>query len=313
MRTRSWLTPPPPTVAIEIASRRVTVVALAAGAPAVSAYASEVWPAGTVTPSPAGINIAHADVVTTTLTRALERAGLTATKRAALVVPDSAARLSLLHFDQAPSRAQDLDQLIRWQLRKSTPFPLEEAIVSQTQAVPDGDGLSVAAVVARKDVIAQYEAAVASVGIDAGLVDLSSLNVMNAIIAAGAGVTGDWLVVHLSAEATTLAILRGQSLMFYRHRTSIDDEPLGALVHQTAMYHEDRLGGRAFERVWLCGTDVATDDARWQISSRLGVPVESVDIRPAADLSDRASVTPEILDALAAPVGLLVRERRAAA
>jgi Tfp pilus assembly PilM family ATPase len=313
MRTRSWLTPPPPTVAIEIASRRVTVVALAAGAPTVSAYASEVWPEGTVTPALTGVNIAQADVVTSTLRRALERAGLTATKRAALVVPDSAARLSLLHFDQAPSRAQDLDQLVRWQLRKSTPFPLEDAVVTQTQAVADGEGLSVAAVVARKDVIAQYEAAAASVGIDAGLVDLSSLNVMNAIMAAGAGVTGDWLVVHLSAEATTLAILRGQSLMFYRHRASIDDEPLSALVHQTAMYHEDRLGGRAFERVWLCGPDVATDDARWQISSRLGVPVDNVDIRPAADLSDRAAATPEVLDALAAPVGLLVRERRAAA
>ncbi len=313
MRTRSWLTPPPPTVAIEIASRRVTVVALAAGGPSVSAYASEVWPAGTVTPAPSGVNIAQADVVTATLKRALERAGLTATKRAAVIVPDSAARLSLLHFEQAPSRAQDLDQLIRWQLKKSTPFPLEDAVVSQTQVTPDNGGVSVAAVVARRDVISQYEAAVASAGIDAGLVDLSSLNVMNAIMAAGAGVTGDWLVVHLSAEATTLAILRGQTLMFYRHRASIDDEPLSALVHQTAMYHEDRLGGRAFERVWLCGADAATDDARWQISSRLGVPVDSVDIRPAADLSDRATVTPEVLDALAAPVGLLVRERRAAA
>ena len=101
--------------------------------------------------------------------------------------------------------------------------------------------------------------------------------------------------------------------MFYRHRTAVDDETLSALVHQTAMYHEDRLGGQSFDRVWLCGAGAGADEARWQISSRLGMAVESVDVRPAADVRDRAVATPEVLDALAAPVGLLIRERRAAA
>jgi len=288
-------------------------VALAPNAPVVSAYASEPLPEGAVTPSLSGINIAQAEPVIATLQRALEHAGLGATKRAALVVPDSVARVSLLHFDQAPARAQELDQLVKWQLKKATPYPLEEALVTHAQSSSAATGLSVAAVVARRDVIAQYESVAAAVGIHAGLVDLASLDVMNAIVAAGASVAGDWLLVHLAAEATTLAIVRGTTLMFYRHRTAVDEETLSALVHQTAMYHEDRLEGRAFERVWLCGGGAAADEARWQISSRLGVPVEAVDVRPAADLRDRASTTPEVLDALAAPVGLLIRERRAAA
>jgi Tfp pilus assembly PilM family ATPase len=313
LRSASWLTPTPPLVAIEIASRRLTVVALAPNAPVVSAYASEPLPEGAVTPSLSGINIAQAEPVIATLQRALEHAGLGATKRAALVVPDSVARVSLLHFDQAPARAQELDQLVKWQLKKATPYPLEEALVTHAQSSSAATGLSVAAVVARRDVIAQYESVAAAVGIHAGLVDLASLDVMNAIVAAGASVAGDWLLVHLAAEATTLAIVRGTTLMFYRHRTAVDEETLSALVHQTAMYHEDRLEGRAFERVWLCGGGAAADEARWQISSRLGVPVEAVDVRPAADLRDRASTTPEVLDALAAPVGLLIRERRAAA
>jgi Tfp pilus assembly PilM family ATPase len=313
LRSASWLTPAPPAVAIEIASRRLTVVALAPNAPIVSAYASEPLPEGAVVPSLSGINIAHADQVIDTLQRALEHAGLSATKRAALVVPDSVARVSLLHFDQAPARAQELDQLVRWQLKKATPYPLEEALITQAQSLTDAAGLSVAAVVARRDVVTQYEAVASALGIHAGVVDLASIDVMNAIVAAGASVTGDWLLVHLAAEATTMAILRGSALMFYRHRTAVDEETLSALVHQTAMYHEDRLGGRAFERVWLCGGGGGADEARWQISSRLGVPVEHVDVRPAADLRDRSSASPEVLDALAAPVGLLIRERRAAA
>ena len=313
LRSASWLAPAPPLVAIEIASRRLTVVALEPNAPIVTAYASEPLPEGAVVPSPAGINIAQADLVIATLQRALEHAGLGGTKRAALVVPDSVARVSLLHFDQAPARAQELDQLVRWQLKKATPYPLEEALITHAQSLTDATGLSVAAVVARRDVITQYEAVAAAVGIHTGVVDLASIDVMNAIVAAGASVPGDWLLVHLAHEATTMAILRGGTLMFYRHRTAVDEETLSALVHQTAMYHEDRLGGRAFERVWLCGAGGAADEARWQISSRLGVPVESVDVRPAADLRDRSAATPEVLDALAAPVGLLIRERRAAA
>ena len=93
-----------------------------------------------------------------------------------------------------------------------------------------------AGVVSRRDVVAEYEAVAAAVGIHAGIVDLASFNVMNAIVGVGGQVAGDWLLVHLAAEATTLAILRGDQLMFYRHRTAVDEEPLGALVHQTAMY-----------------------------------------------------------------------------
>jgi hypothetical protein len=137
---------------------------------------------------------------------------------------------------------------------------------------------------------------------------------MNAVLTPGAAASTDTLVVCLAAEATTLAILRGTDLMFYRHRATLDDEPLGALVHQTAMYHEDRLGGSKFSRVFLCGGALAGGAAQFQlgIADRLGVSAEPVDIRIGAALRDRIAVTPEVLDALAAPVGVLLRERKAA-
>jgi Tfp pilus assembly PilM family ATPase len=307
-----WLTPIPPSVAIEVAARRVTVVEVAAGGGTVTAYAGEGLPEGAVVPALTGVNVAEPDLVRTAIKRALERAGLTATRRAALVVPDSVARVSLLTFDQLPPRAQDLEQLVMWQLRKSAPFPVEEALVSHFPAATDGGRHSVAAVMARRDVLAQYEALATGLGIHAGIVDLASFNVMNAILSATAPDGRDWLVVHVAAEATTLAILRGSSLMFYRHRPSADDEPLGSLVHQTAMYHEDRLGGGGFGRVWLSGAGVRGDEARRQISSRLDSPLEVVDVRPVTTVEGLESPSPDVLDALAAPVGVLVRDRRQA-
>lgn len=320
MRTQlasSWMSPSPPTTAIEIASRRVTVVEMgqSGGGPSVVAFASEPLPEDAVVPALTGTNIARPDVVVGALKTALTRAGLLSRRRAALLVPDSVARVTLLGFEQIPAKAADLEQLVRWQVKKGTPFPIDEAQVSSFVANTDGATTNLAAVVARRDVIAQYEAVTDAVAVHAGLVDLSSFNVINAVVAAGAAPPGDWLLVSLAPEATTLAIMRGHQLMFHRHRLAVDDEPLSSLVHQTAMYHEDRLGGSEFARVWLCGgtfVGASAERARDEISDRLGVSAEVVDVRPGAQLRDRMHASVDVLDLLAAPVGLLLRDRKAA-
>ena len=116
---------------------------------------------------------------------------------------------------------------------------------------------------------------------------------VNAVLAGGASPSGDWLLVNVAPESTVLAIVRMGQLMFYRHRHAIDEEPLGALVHQTAMYHEDRLGGQKFARVWLCGSSYDAGGAaiHKEISQRLGVQAEPVDagLRDAAGSHWRAS------------------------
>lgn len=315
MRVPSWLAGAAPTVAIEFASQRVTVVSLGAtGTRAdLAGCGSEPLPSGAVVPALTGTNVVQPAVVADALRRALERAGLSSIRRAGLLVPDSVARVTLLPFDQVPPKQRDFDELIRWQLKKATPFPIEEAVVSHVVASVSGTGQTIAAVVARRDVISQYEAVATAAGIHAGIVDLASFNVMNAVTASTPGAsTGDRLFVHLATEATTLAILRGAELMFYRHRTAVDSESLGALVHQTSMFHEDRLGGGSFSGVWLSGAGALGELAQREIEGRLSVPVQVVDISSLVSMRDRMPITPDVLDALAGPVGMLLRERKAA-
>jgi Tfp pilus assembly PilM family ATPase len=312
----SLFVPPPPTVAIELASRRITVVEVGRGAKGASVvgYASEALPADAIQPAAGGVNIPNVGVVADALRRALERAGVRSTRRAALIVPDSVARVSLITFEQLPPKTADVEQLVRWQLKKATPYPIEEAQVTWFPAHKSAGGTVLAAMAARRDVIAEYEAVASAVGVHAGLVDLACLNVMNTVMAANAASAADWLLISMAPEATALAIGRGTDLMFYRHRPTVEDEPLSALVHQTAMYHEDRLGGTRFSRVWLCGGGVGkeAEQARLDIQKRLGVPVEPVDIRSVADLGGRINASTDVLDALAAPVGVLLRDRKAA-
>jgi len=316
-RLPSWLRPPPVDLAIEITSRRVAVAQVSGGRAdtAVSACGSDALPADALTPQFIGPNVVRKAAVLDAARRALERAGVKAPRRVALVVPDSIARVSLVTLDHVPEKAADLDQVIRFHVKKATPFPIEEARVSHAVVHADAATTTFAAVVARHDVLGDYEAIPAALGMHAGLVEIASFNLINAALASPTPPTGDWLLVSIAAEATTLAIMRGTSLMFYRHRTAVDNEPLSALVHQTAMYHEDRMGGTVFSRVVLCGAAAGVGGAeqvRRDLSLRLGLPADGIETRVSSAVRDRLSTTPDALDMLAAPMGLLLRERQVA-
>ena len=170
---------------------------------------------------------------------------------------------------------------------------------------------TLAAIAARRAAVVEYEQVVLALGTHPGVVDLASVSVLNAALAGDTAPAGDWLLVCVAKESTVLAIVREGELVFYRHRHAIDEEPLGALVHQTAMYHEDRLEGGKFARVWLCGASWAGEGGeaiRREISQRLGVEAQPVDVRGAAAFADRIGVRAAGLDAVAAPPGGLLRE-----
>jgi hypothetical protein len=57
---------------------------------------------------------------------------------------------------------------------------------------------------------------------------------------------GDWLIVHIRPEYTSIAIMRGSDLIFFRTAAEGDPEPLADVVHQTAMYYQDRLSVTAY-------------------------------------------------------------------
>jgi type IV pilus assembly protein PilM len=314
-RLPSFLVSAPPSVGVEIASDRVTAVALGrqGGSHTVAGYAVERLMPGVVTPALNSVNIHDEEAAATAVRSALEKLG-TRARRVALVIPDTAAKISLLRFEKVPG-ASDLDQLIRWQVRKAAPFKPEDAEISwvPASALPEG-GREFLVTLARRDIIESYERACAAAGAQAGIVDLATLNLINAVLAAPATApSGDWLVVHVAPDYATLAIVRGRDLIFFRTRQLETDADLADLVHQTAMYHEDRLGGSRFARVVLSGASArgadAGERARKGLEERLGVRVEPLDFRGGAAMVDRIAAGAELLDVLAPAVGVVLRER----
>jgi type IV pilus assembly protein PilM len=311
----SFLTSPPPSVGVEIASDRVSAVSLARQGNGwiVGAHGTERLAPGVVTPALNAVNVHDPRALAAAIRSAFDKLGARP-RRIALVIPDTAAKLSLLRFEKVPAEA-DLDQLIRWQMRKAAPFKPEDAEISWVPAAPiPGGGREYLVTLGRRDIIDSYMKACADAGAAAGLVDLASLNLINAALASGTQTTaGDWLVVHVAADYATLAIVRDKDLIYFRTRQLESEGDLADLVHQTAMYHEDRLSGARFARVVLSG--VATrgvevvDRLRRGLEERMNVKVESLDFRGTAAMRDRISAGPELLDALAPAVGVILREQ----
>jgi len=308
-----------PTVAVEVAAHQVSAASLEfrGGKPFVAAHAVEPLPDGALVPSLTARNAHNRVAVVAALTRVLERTGRP--RRVGLVVPDLVAKVSLVRFEQVPARTADLDQLVRWQVRKAAPFAIEEAQVSYVPGQRATDGQEFIVSLARRDVVEEYEALCADAGAHAGVVDLATFNVVNVVLAGSAPSLVDWLLVNVAPDYASIAIMRGEHLIFFRNRAAETEGTLADLVHQTAMYYEDRLEGAGFGRVLLAGAAGAgaaqagdIEHLRRSLQERLATPVETVDPRAAAGLTDRIVAAPALLDTLAPLVGLLLRGREAA-
>lgn len=298
MSLLDFVQPVPPDVAIEIDSAHVAAARLAwhGSSSIVAAHVVEPLAPGVVAPALAAANISDVPALARAISQALARLG-GRVARAALVIPDTAAKVSLIRFDTVPPNTADLAEMVRWQVRKSAPFPLDQAVVSFTPGVkPDDGGQEFVVTTARVDVIEQYEQACRQAGVHAGLIDIATFSILNGVLTAQAAPAGDWLLVHATPTYTTLAVLRGGELIFFRNREEESGGTLADVVHQTAMYYEDRLKGAGFSRVLLAGGAVQGVEAvRRSLEQRLEVRIEPV-------------AQPD----LASLVGILSRERKVA-
>ena len=312
MTRLSLLAAPAPPLAVEIAPRHVSAISVVrhGGTPLVGAHVSEALPVGAVVPGLNGANIADRAAVVAALRRVLGRLG-GRPRRTALVVPDIVAKVSLVRLEKVPARAQDLDQLMRWHVRKAAPFRIEDAQVTYTPGLglPDG-GREYVLALARRDVVREYEDACREAGLHAGIVDLATFSLVNAVLADPDRPTGDWLLVHLTPECGTIVILRGDDIIFYRNRAEGSEESLADLVHQTAMYYEDRLGGSGtFARVKIAG--VADGEAggltavRRDIEARLHTATEGIDLGRVVAFADRIGPDADLVNRIAPLVGVL--------
>src|SRR4029079_2348966 len=108
------------------------------GQATVTSYAFEPLGEGAIVPSLTAANIHDRAAVIGALGRLFDRLG-GRPRRIGLVIPDPAAKVSLVKFEQVPARRQDLDQLVRWQVKKTAPFAVDDALLSYVPGARTAD------------------------------------------------------------------------------------------------------------------------------------------------------------------------------
>ena len=108
----------------------------------------------------------------------------------------------------APSEALPL---LRWRLKKSVPFDVDETVVSWMRQEGRQGSLEIVASVARQTIIREYEALLESLGAHASVVLSSTLATLPLLEEDGAT-----LLVRLSGRMLTTVIVRGAGLCVYR-------------------------------------------------------------------------------------------------
>lgn len=229
---------------------------------------------GVLVVSPVQDNMLRPEVVASTIERIASVNGSKKRRPAAVILPDYAARVTVLDFDSFPSDAQEQLSLVRFRVKKSIPFDVESAAVSYFVQPPSGNHkkIEVLAVTVAIEVIARYEALFRAAGFHPGLITTSTLAALN--LYRGEGVV---VVAKLSANVITVAVLAGNAIKLFRCVTleEASEEEVLAVLHPTFAYVEDELGSPA-RRLILCGfPQGAPEGMRCEVEplrSRFGSP-----------------------------------------
>lgn len=209
-RVANWLEATPhPLLAIEVSLDRISGARWSRGG-GLDAYAVETLPPGALTPSAVEPNITDVAAVKSAVTSVCNR--LNAKEEvSALILPDPVIRVFVQHFDEFPRSQQEAEPMLRWKLKKSVPFEVDETVISYMRQPPREAGVDVVTALARLKIIREYESLLESAGLHPGVVLSSSLAAV--ALLEGARPT---LLARVSGSALTTAIVREGVLCGYR-------------------------------------------------------------------------------------------------
>jgi type IV pilus assembly protein PilM len=205
---------------------------------------------GALVPGLNGPNVLNAEALRTSLNGAL---GAVAGKSRDVIVvlPDLAIRVVLLDFEALPAKPEDADPVIRFRLKKSLPFDVEQAALSYDVARSNGN-IRVVAAVSPRAIIEEYETAFRDAGYSPGVVLPSSLAALGLI-------DGERPTLVLKVDPTNITIIavERQELRLVRtldnpHGAQVSAAELAEAVLPSIVFFEDTFAAK-IEKIYVGG------------------------------------------------------------
>ncbi len=205
---------------------------------------------GCVVPDLSESNLRQRSSVVNALRQALESLG-GRSRDVVAVLPDAAVRVVLLDFETLPARREEAEGVVRFRLRKSLPFDVDQAKVSY-QAEAASTGVRVVAAVSLNNVVQDYEAAFREAGFIPGVVLPSMLAALGA-----APADKPTLVVKVDALTTSISILDHGQLLLFRtlentRGVTINGDQLAEDVYPSVVFFQDTYSTN-IEQIFVAG------------------------------------------------------------
>jgi type IV pilus assembly protein PilM len=272
-KIKRFVKDPPPEYAFEISSEGL---AWAETAQPSESHLYE-FPEGVLYVNPVKPNFTDSATLATALREALPPPAKSADRLAVLVLPDYCARVTVLDFDSFPPLAEEQLALVRFRVKRTVPFDIEDAVVAcYPQPRKSGaKGLDVVSVAISREVASQYTIPFHNAGFQCGLITLSGLAALT-LDDTNPEATPQWIQVKLAGRALTICLMDRGAVRMLRC-VELDRASVGEMVEvlaPTLAYAEDELGDRP-SRLRLCGFNGREQDGD-MLGTELDLAVERV-------------------------------------
>ena len=239
-----------PPLACEIAADRVLAGRGATAGRMVEACAARELAPGTLIPDLTEANLRDGTAVREAIESTL--GGISGRGRDVVaILPDNAVRVVLLDFETLPSKPEEAEAVVRFRLKKSLPFNLDDARISY-HAQTAATGLRAVAAVVLNSVLQEYESAFRDAGYNPGVVVPSMLAALGA-----ADAERPTLVIKVDARTISIAILDREQLLLFRtlenvRGVTISGEQLAEEVYPSVVFFQDTYNLN-IERIYVAG------------------------------------------------------------
>lgn len=255
-----------PTLGCEISPEGISLARWSSNSSDLEAMVWKPVSPGAVEASPLRENLPRGGEVRQALQEALGALGLgdgSGPTDAALVIPDQAARLFVLHFEAFPQRATEAIPMVKWRLKKSVPFDIDSCTVSYF-ALRQDTGWEVVAVVTPQAILRSYEELAEGLGLRPRVVTLSTLAALGLVEESNpdgeAGGPLGVLVAKYSPPWFTTSIIQGRQLVLFRtagltagsEDRAVFPEQVLETIYPSVAYFQDTQAGR-LGKLYLCG------------------------------------------------------------
>ena len=285
---RSYFEPRLPGVACEISRQFFSVACMdPRRSHRVDGFAVENIPQGLVEPSLTEPGVRSIEELGKIIKAALTRAGVS-TGRISLAIPDACARVAIHPLESLPSKQEEKTELLKWRLKKTIPYDIEESHLSFVeQKIENGRNFVITANIHRA-VLAQFEEVFEALGIHVGFITLSTFAAYELLARQYRDETRKAvLFVRVRSSNISSLIIQQEAVVFYRHTDFNFESPMDLMVnwsadpyeeiHPCLMYYQDKLGAAGVDRVYLSFPREFTEEELASLSERTRALVTNFD------------------------------------